>query len=522
MRRIALLVAASVVVWGCSGDDSRGGSPVGAGGAAGIGAGGTGLGLGGGPGLGGSGPGGGQPTGGTSAVGPGGSSAQGGASPGGSSNTGGSGPGGGTTGGSGPGGTGQGGGAPSCTRPGGFAAVPASYGIPAPRCGQGFDAPASSGSLVFSLLRLGDPGRSDLIVTNDSCDPDVGTTRWDVYAGGPTSFGATPSAYLIPAARCNQPFDAASGYGGVDYALGRVGSTTGLVVVDDDCDEDVGTKRWDVYAAGPNGFAATPQAYGIPPARCNQPFDAFSGFGNVSYALLDMGGDGTPDLVVTRDGCDPDIGSSRWDVYVGGPTGFASAPQAYTLPAARCNTPFDAFANPNGLASFTSLDLDHDGRLDLVVTYDDCDSTVGKTHWDYYPGGATGFAAVPSSFGIPAPRCNQPFSAVSASSTLSYSIFSLDGCGTLDLVVTDDTCDSDVGSVRWDVYAWSKTGFSATPSAFGIPAARCNTRFSQLSGYSGITYGTAPLPSSTLSLIVYRDDCDDAVGTSRWDLYAAK
>jgi hypothetical protein len=151
----------------------------------------------------------------------------------------------------------------------------------------------------------------------------------------------------------------------------------------DACDGDVGVKRWDVYASSDAGFAKTPAPFALPAARCATSFDAPAGSGKIGYALLDVSCDGRPDLVVTRDGCDEQIGAQRWDGYVASNDGFAKAPATLTLPAARCGDRFDALGK-NDHIQYSLIDVGADGRGDLVVSSDTCDETVGKDHWESY------------------------------------------------------------------------------------------------------------------------------------------
>jgi hypothetical protein len=260
----------------------------------------------------------------------------------------------------------------------------AAYALPTPRCNVLFDASAASGALAFALLDLAGDGRPDLVVTADSCDKTVGATHWDVYPGGPTGFGAT-MPLALPAARCNTPFDRLVRSGAVEYSLfslqGR--SKPDLVITSDACDASVGHTHWDLYALGPTGFAPNPAASAVPPARCNVAFDRAAAVGPVTFGLLDLSCDGRPDLVVTSDACDAEVGAKRWDVYPAAEAGFTASPQSLAIPAARCSSPFDALSG-DGSVTFSTLTL-LPGKPRIVVFSDSCDATVGSSHWDFYP-----------------------------------------------------------------------------------------------------------------------------------------
>jgi hypothetical protein len=441
-----------------------------------------------------------------------------------------------SSGGSGSTGPGSGaGGSPACEAglPSGFAPTPAAYALPTPRCQEAFDAPAkeSGEAIAFRLVDLTGDAAADLVVSRDVCDATVGADHWDLYAGGAEGFAASPTPYGIPAPRCDTSFDAvakADGYSAVSYGLM---SLTGdgmpdLVVTSDGCDEDVGLNHWDVYPSEAAGFAAVPTSFAIPAPRCDEWFDAVAKDGSYSamgFLLVDLTGDGAPDLVVTSDECDAGVGESHWDVHAAGPDGFAPAPVAYAIPTARCQEQFDAAGKNASFAAitFTLMDLTADGRPDLVVTSDDCDSGIGQDHWDVYAGQANGFATTPMPYAVPAPRCQERFDSTASDygAALGFSLVDLSCDQRPDLVVTSDGCDSAVGQDHWDVYEAGPSGFTPTPATFAVPAPRCNTPFDALAAFEGTTYGLGSMPGAPTAIVVYADQCDAAVGDSHWDVY---
>jgi hypothetical protein len=416
--------------------------------------------------------------------------------------------------------------APLCSGvPTGFSAAPRKYSLPAPRCSTAFDALAKNGSLGYALLDLNGDRSVDLVVYDDSCSTEIGRARWDVYAGGADGFAAAPTPYALPAPRCSTSFDALAKAGSVGYAMldlthdGR----SDLVVFRDSCDESVGKDHWDVYVGGDAGFSAAPSRYSLPTARCNTKLDALGKNGALGYTLADLSGDGRPDLVVHRDDCDETIGRARWDVYAGGADGFTAAPAAFSLPAPRCKTPFNALGGFSAVG-FTLLDLTGDRRPDLVVHDDSCDESVGTKRWDVYAAGPSGFAAAPAPYALPAARCGSKFDALARNDALGFGLLDLSCDRRPELVVYDDSCDETVGGKRWDVYSGEASGFGAAPQSFALPAARCRARFNNFaSGYGELGYALLTLGTDTgrPSLVVYDDACDTAVGKTHWDIYPA-
>jgi hypothetical protein len=285
----------------------------------------------------------------------------------------------------------------------------------------------------------------------------VGAQRWDVYPGAATGFAQSPKPFAIPPARCQVKFDQlAELYTPVRYSLLELtgDALPDLVVHADTCDTAVGASRWDVYPASASGFAQAPVAFAIPAARCQVTFDeASEASGSLKYALLDLTADARADLVVYDDSCDAAIGSQRWDVYPSSASGFAAGPSPFSLPAPRCQAPFDALAEVYGPVEWGLIDLSCDGYPDLVVTADDCDTAVGLSRWDVYLGGASGFGAAPQSLGVPAPRCQAKFDSMSdVYGGAPYALLSLGKPVRPSLVVYDDDCDAQVGLGRWDAY----------------------------------------------------------------------
>jgi hypothetical protein len=234
---------------------------------------------------------------------------------------------------------------------------------------------------------------------------------------------------------------------------------------------------------------------------------------------MDLTGDGHPDLVVFQDSCDKTVGQTHWDVYPWSSSGFAPAPTAFSIPAPRCQTSFNEAAQ-DGAVTYATMDITGDGRADLVVFQDSCDTTVGQTHWDAYAWSPSGFAPAPTSFAVPAPRCQTSFNAAAQDGAVSYSAFDVTGDGHPDLVVVQDSCDTAVGQTHWDVYPWSSSGFAPAPATFGLPAPRCQTKFDAVAQQGAVSYAAMRLADScSTNLVVFQDSCDTTVGATHWEVY---
>ncbi|MDC0675992.1 hypothetical protein [Nannocystis radixulma] len=110
---------------------------------------------------------------------------------------------------------------------------------------------------------------------------------------------------------------------------------------------------------------------------------------------MDVTGDGVIDLVLTEDCTDDGVGTSQWRVYPGGPSGFADAPVAWSLPTlagAAGTLPLGELSQSRNCTEadrfyqYTTMDATGDGVIDLVLTEDCTDDGVGTSQWRVYPG----------------------------------------------------------------------------------------------------------------------------------------
>jgi|GEM_PF-3045902 len=347
-------------------------------------------------------------------------------------------------------------------------------------------------------------------------------------SGGPTcssslssGFAAAPSAFSVPAPRCQVSFDQLAQTSSLWYATMDMTSDAhpDLVVFHDDCDTTVGSTHWDVYPWGSSGFSPSPTPFSVPAPRCQVSFDQAEQTSSLWYATMDMTSDAHPDLVVFHDDCDATVGHTHWDVYPWTASGFSPSPAAFSVPAPRCQVSFDQAEQTSSLW-YATMDMTGDGHPDLVVFHDDCDATVGQTHWDVYPWTASGFSPSPTAFSVPAPRCQVSFDETEQTSSLWYSTMDVTGDGHPDLVVFHDDCDATVGSTHWDIYPWTASGFAASPAAFSVPPPRCKVSFDEAEQTSSLWYSTMDVTGdSHPDLVVFHDDCDATVGSTHWDVY---
>jgi hypothetical protein len=206
----------------------------------------------------------------------------------------------------------------------------------------------------------------------------------------------------------------------------------------------------------------------------NKAFGNIGGSGNLpgggyhTWALVDIDGDGRPDLVRTLNVGDVSVGDARWLVYGNTGTAFAAGSD-FALPAVGGDATNKAFASiagsgnlpGGGYHSWGTLDLDGDRRPDLVRTLDVGDDAVGNARWLVYPNAGAGFGAE-AAFALPdvgGDATHHAFANIAGSGNLpaggyhTWATLDLDGDGLLDLVRTLVVGDPTVGNARWLVYS---------------------------------------------------------------------
>ncbi len=428
-------------------------------------------------------------------------------------------------------------------------------------CGGG----STTADYEWTTVDLDGDGQLDLVVTNGCGDDDpAGRDHWLRYAGTTGGFAPRPMMWALP----STGFPRFDTIGGRDFCGG--GSTTAdyewttvdldgdgqldLVVTNGCCDDDpAGRDHWLVYAGTTGGFASRPTMWALPSTGFPR-FDTiggrdFCGGGSTTadyeWTTVDLDGDGRLDLVVTN-GCgnDAPAGRDHWLVYAGTTGGFASRPTMWALPS----TGFPRFDTIGGRDfcgggsttadyEWTTVDLDGDGRLDLVVT-NGCgdDDPEGRDHWLVYAGTTGGFAPIPTRWALPStgfPRFERIggrdfCGGGSTTADYEWTTVDLDGDGRLDLVVTNGCGDDDpAGRDHWLVYAGTTGGFAPGPTMWALPSTGF-PRFERIGGrdFCGGGSTTADYEWTTVDLdgdgrldLVVTNGCGDdasAIGVDRW------
>jgi hypothetical protein len=285
-------------------------------------------------------------------------------------------------------------------------------------------------------------------------------------------------------------------------------------------------RYWKVYLNTGTGFAATATSWTLPAGGLvsssgNQSFNALTGgmnsgsvTGTQAWNTIDINGDRLLDLVVSAEQqangafAVPGSGANRyWKVYLNTGTGFAATATSWTLPAGgritfNGNESFIGlseqpyYSNVTGGQTWNTLDLNGDGRLDLVVILERLSNgdfqvpgTDPTRYWKVFPGTGTGFAPTPLQWTLPvggflrSPVNGSFMSLVGGIDNANYgpgsqvwNTVDINGDRRPDIVVPMEQQSNRTYAIPgtipnryWKVYFNTGTGFALTATPWSVP-----------------------------------------------------
>jgi hypothetical protein len=285
----------------------------------------------------------------------------------------------------------------------------------------GSDECAHGGTASWSVIDMNGDDKPDFLLTQACNDSAIGNSSWEVYFNTGAGFSANGTSFALPTV--SGALGASGGppltsLAGSDHC--SVGKTASWTVIDmngDDkpdflltqacADSTIGDSSWDVYFNSGTGFSAKANSFALPavtgalgasggpPLTSLEGSDACPLSGSASWSVIDMNGDYKPDFLLTRACADLAVGTSRWDVYLNGGTGFSANAASFALPTvsgalgASAAPPLTSLDGSDecahgGTASWSVLDMNGTGEPDFLLTAACADSTIGSLDWSVY------------------------------------------------------------------------------------------------------------------------------------------
>jgi hypothetical protein len=255
---------------------------------------------------------------------------------------------------------------------------------------------------------------------------------------------------------------------------------------------DLEGPHWRVFRGTRAGFATTAERWAVPESGLPDGFfAAYYASDARQWALVDLDADGRPELVQTADSARAggqvwtDARGAHWKVWRSGAAGFAGAGERFAVPESGLSDGFFAAYYGFDMRHWTLVDLDSDGRLDLVQTADPVEGggfvfrDANGPFWKVWRGGAEGFAAESRRVAVPESGLPDGFFAATYAGappdTRFWTFADIDGDGRPDLVHTADpegaggVVWSDATGAFWRVYFGTSSGFGRA-SRVAIPA----------------------------------------------------
>ncbi|WP_148235365.1 T9SS type A sorting domain-containing protein [Fluviicola taffensis] len=338
----------------------------------------------------------------------------------------------------------------------------------------------------YSLVDINGDGFPDLVDAQDNVTYDVwlngNSPYWKVYLGNGSSFSTTAQNWPIPLLE-----NYANGLNTVNagsYSLVDINGDGKPDLVDaQDNNSGVvwlgtgGLGYWKVYLNNGTSFSTTAQNWTIPTMESYaEELDQVNG---LNYSLVDINGDGKPDLVDAQDNNSGVVwlgtgGLGYWKVYLNNGSSFSTTAQNWTIPTMESYAEeLDQISGQN----YSLVDINGDGKPDLVDAQDNNSGVVwlgtgGLGYWKVYLNNGTSFSTTAQNWTIP--TMENYAEELDQISGQNYSLLDMNGDGTLDLVDAQDNSSGVVwlgtGSVPyWKVYPNSGSAFSTTAQSWTIP-----------------------------------------------------
>ncbi len=236
-------------------------------------------------------------------------------------------------------------------------------------------------------------------------------------------------------------------------------------------------KYWKVYLNTGVGFSPTSIQWNLPAVLDNEEYSVSAAF----HQVIDMNGDGLPDLVDTENHATEGIldvfmnGQQKyWKVYLNNGSGFNPTAVQWNIPAVLDNDEYR-------IAYFfhTVIDMNGDGKPDLIdsenqATNGESDVFMNgnQKYWKVYLNTGSGFSPTATQWNMPAVLDSEDYVVGSSFHTVA----DMNGDGKPDLVDSENEATNNGPDVflngqqkYWKVYLNNGNGFNATAVQWNIP-----------------------------------------------------
>lgn len=356
---------------------------------------------------------------------------------------------------------------------GGFIVPAKNYSVP--------DLPVTGGYLsatrqnFWTLWDLDSDGWLDLVQFVDPSTGDVwldaSGLSWRYYRGGQNGFGSPvrwrlPELYSLPlnsvatcfSVGCWRVLDL-TGDGRDDL----VHSSDPAPLSAFDSPED---PAWHVYENDGSGFNSNFSRWSLPATGRDA---GFYGTDWLTFSeTTDIDQDGKFELLQTQrypsGGLEFEEGQPFWRVFRAEESGFQVVAEQWSVPVIGLAGGLNTTSMNNANAQWTTVDLNNDGHLDLVLTADIAEGTPtvwgtpSSAYWKVYWGTGVGFEMTAALWPVPNSTIEDGFYAAHLSEgTRQWSLLDLEGDGWLELVQMKDPSTNQIwrtteGSPFWRVY----------------------------------------------------------------------
>jgi hypothetical protein len=388
----------------------------------------------------------------------------------------------------------------------------------------------SSASPNWTLDDLGQDGLPEIVITLFDGVPVVGTSLWLIHQQEVGGFGNSSSDWTLPTG-----FPDASFSSGTDTSSASPnwtvmdidGDGAEEMVLSYDDRQDVGTDRWLVYERDGAGWSASGSSFSLPPG-----YDAGSFYQTVdtsssspNWGLIDMDGDGDPDLVSTYYEGIEGVGDSRWLVYDNNGSGFSTTGATWVLPS---GFPTNSFTMPYDLSSsapnWAVKDIDGDGPVELVVTGFEGLDEVGTTKWLVYGQASSGFESAASGWALPEGYTQNAFYNPTdmTGDGMNWVLQDLDSDGQDELFILYDSADATLGDSKWLSFDNTGEGFEAEADYWLLPNGFNAGAFTSTQGTGDPRYTLVDIDGDERSdlLVTYTSgEAEPGMGDLFWNVY---